>query len=70
MLTTFLLAIGFLVAGAVLAVVTARIATRPTRRGPTKNNYDISDVALVECPDCGISTFAGTTHCPVCGRSL
>ena len=28
------------------------------------------DVEIVECPGCGISTFAGTERCPVCSRSL
>jgi hypothetical protein len=62
--------IGLMVAGAAFTVVTAHAATRPTRTEQQKDDYDISDVEIVECPGCGISTFAGTERCPVCSRSF
>ena len=32
--------------------------------------FDISDVELVDCPVCHVSTYRGTERCPVCGTQL
>ena len=70
MLTIGLKALGIAAAGAVFALVAARIATKPTKRDTPENQFDISDIELVECRECGVSTFAGTERCPLCGAKL